>query len=305
MIQDSKSWNETTYYYDIIQIPVNTFCQGLNSLVASIEEYIVNTVEHLILACVLYVALCILLYLAATRWKLFTFTRDMRNARRILFVTAHPDDEVMFFGPTLMHYAQKQNCTVYLLCLSSGKNYGMDKIRTNELFESCKLLGMEQENVFVYNNTNLPDSMDVRWPLELVSKHILYYVEAFDITNLVTFDRYGISGHPNHCSIYYAVANLVIDRQLPKNCGVFVLESVNIFRKYWLVLDLPLSLILSRFRYMKGFSQRKVIHRAMRKHKSQMVWFRRLYMCVSRYMLINTLQQMNLVDIELDLELED
>lgn len=60
-----------------------------------------------------------------------------------------------------------------------------------------------------------------------------------------------------------------------------------------------------RFRFINGFEERKIIHRAMRKHKSQLVWFRRLYMHFSRYMLINTLQQMNLVDIELDLVIDD
>lgn len=59
------------------------------------------------------------------------------------------------------------------------------------------------------------------------------------------------------------------------------------------------------FRYMSSFEDRSVIHSAMKQHKSQIVWFRRVYMFFSRYMLINSLQQMNLVDIELDLELDE
>lgn len=56
---------------------------------------------------------------------------------------------------------------------------------------------------------------------------------------------------------------------------------------------------------MSSFEDRSVIHSAMKQHKSQIVWFRRIYMFFSRYMLINSLQQMNLVDIELDLELDE
>ena len=43
----------------------------------------------------------------------------------------------------------------------------------------------------------------------------------------------------------------------------------------------------------------------MKSHKSQYVWFRKLYMIFSRYTLINTLQEVNMLDLELDLQFED
>ncbi|XP_066255707.1 N-acetylglucosaminyl-phosphatidylinositol de-N-acetylase [Euwallacea similis] len=283
-----------------------SFCDSVDFFLVNLEIYVVDTVEHLILGLICYILLCVTLYMCIAQLGLLGFTEDMRHAKRILFITAHPDDEVMFFGPTIFHYTQKPNCIVFLMCMSSGKNYGMDKVRTNELYESCKILGIKEENVFVHNNSNLPDAMDVRWPLEVIAKHVLYTVEAFNITNIVTFDRYGVSGHQNHSSIYYAVAHLILDEELPKTCRVFVLESVNIIRKYGLILDIPISYIMSRFRYMKGFSQRRTLYLAMQEHKSQLVWFRMLYVFFSRYMIINTLQQVNSVDIELDLiEMDD
>lgn len=36
----------------------------------------------------------------------------------VLFVTAHPDDECMFFAPTII--ALSKLCDVHVLCLSSG-----------------------------------------------------------------------------------------------------------------------------------------------------------------------------------------
>ncbi|XP_050313842.1 N-acetylglucosaminyl-phosphatidylinositol de-N-acetylase [Anthonomus grandis grandis] len=307
MTDASPHPNVTTYgyisFHPLLGNFLTSFCYYFTYFLQSLEEYLVNTVEHLILAVLGYLALCLLMFIFM---GMLGFTREMRNAKRVLFVTAHPDDEVMFFGPSIMHYVQKPNCTVYLMCLSSGKNYGMDKVRTNELYESCKILGIKEENIFVHNNTDLPDAMDVRWPLEIIAKHVIHTVEAFNITNIVTFDRYGISGHQNHCSIYYAIANLILDEELPKTCGVFVLETVNIVRKYGLILDIPISFIMSRFRVLGGFRQRSRLFEAMYKHKSQLVWFRRLYLWSSRYMLINTLTQVNLVDIELDyLEMED
>lgn len=38
---------------------------------------------------------------------------------RVALVTAHPDDEAMFFSPTLLALAA-QGCTLFLLCLSTG-----------------------------------------------------------------------------------------------------------------------------------------------------------------------------------------
>nr|CAI5829880.1 unnamed protein product [Callosobruchus analis] len=147
--------------------------------------------------------------------------------------------------------------------------------------------------------------MDVRWPIDIVAKLISKHIDTLGITALITFDRYGVSNHCNHCSIYYGIANLIVNEKIPKGCGVYVLESTNVLRKYWSVLDIPLSFILSRFRYMEGYKDKRIIVQAMKQHKSQLVWFRRLYMLFSRYMLMNTLQQMNLVDIELDLEIDD
>lgn len=43
----------------------------------------------------------------------------------------------------------------------------------------------------------------------------------------------------------------------------------------------------------------------MKAHESQYVWFRKLYMMFSRYTLINTLQEVNMLDLELDLQFDD
>lgn len=43
----------------------------------------------------------------------------------------------------------------------------------------------------------------------------------------------------------------------------------------------------------------------MAAHRSQYVWFRKLYMIFSRYTLVNTLQEVNALDLELDLQFDD
>ncbi|XP_057655467.1 N-acetylglucosaminyl-phosphatidylinositol de-N-acetylase [Diorhabda carinulata] len=281
------------------------FIDFCTELFSSILDYLKDTVEHLIIAGLIYLLTCIVLYWCIKVFGIINFNREPRNSKRILFVIAHPDDECMFFGPTILYFTKKEDCTVYILCLSTGRNYGMGVTRKKELYKACNELGIPPQNIFIHNHTLLPDAMDVRWPTDVISDIVLNYIERFSITTLVTFDRYGVSLHNNHCSIYYAVANLILDHKLPRGCGVYVLDSTNIIRKYWLLMDIPLSFIFSRFRFMVDIADRSLIHKAMKKHASQIKWFRCLYMYFSRYMLINTLQQMNLVDIELDLEIED
>ncbi len=64
-------------------------------------------------------AFCILAVLV---W-LIPRSQDFHSAiegKTVLLVTAHPDDECMFFAPTLLSIAATSNTKVVLLCLSIG-----------------------------------------------------------------------------------------------------------------------------------------------------------------------------------------
>lgn len=90
-----------------------------------IVDNIKEALDHLILLILAYLLICFSTYhLIFRRFaKRFNLINDVRLAqfRRVLIVTAHPDDECMFFGPTILSLTQrKEPCTVYLLCLSNG-----------------------------------------------------------------------------------------------------------------------------------------------------------------------------------------
>lgn len=114
-----------------------------------------------------------------------------------------------------------------------------------------------------------------------------------------------------------------------------MLESVNIIRKYIQLLDLPVSLLSASYWYLVTYEQKRTIkvnrnilphygkiinqpfnaslfaniisflQNAMAAHKSQYVWFRKLYMIFSRYTFINTLQEVSALDLELDLQFDE
>lgn len=69
------------------------------------------------------------------------------DAGNILLLTAHPDDECMFFAPTLLRLlddtAMEKRPEVHSLCLSVGNADGLGDVRRHELERSLDVLGVE------------------------------------------------------------------------------------------------------------------------------------------------------------------
>ncbi|KAM3854870.1 N-acetylglucosaminyl-phosphatidylinositol de-N-acetylase [Vipera latastei] len=209
-------------------------------------------------------------------------------ATRVLFVTAHPDDEAMFFAPTILAF---KSASLWLLCSSTGNYYQQGEIRKGELIQSCKVLGIPPSNVTVLDHRKLPDHPSTEWDVPLLAQLILSHIETYQINLVVTFDAGGVSGHPNHCSVYAAVRSLHSERKVLEDCRFLILETVNLFRKYISIWDAPLSCRKTPdVLFVVTEQEAELAKRAMHCHYSQLLWFRRLYVRFSRYMVINSLR---------------
>lgn len=257
--------------------------------------------EELTLILGAILAFCITFYVFAAYVRPYARLKEIQGAKRVLIVTSHPDDETMFFGPTILSLCgAKRTSTqpqvaannVFLLCLSNGDYKNQGKVRKHELYRACKILGIPEENLTVLSYTRLRDDPSVRWREEVVSEVVLQTVHSHEIDTILTFDRYGVSGHKNHSSVYSAMAYLHMEHKLPETCRVFTLRSVNILRKYSSILDVPMSFMLAPHAYTASASDWLKLHKAMAMHRSQFVWFRKLYMFFSRYNFINTFDSM-------------
>jgi len=219
--------------------------------------------------------------------------KEIKTARRVLLVTCHPDDECMFFGPTVLSLTKNPSVSLFLLCMSNGDYRREGQTRKRELYQACQMLGIEEQNITVLSYTKLRDDPALRWRDEIVSEVVLHAIESQDIDTVITFDRHGISGHKNHCALYTAMAFLCLENRIPKTCRVFALRTVNVLRKYSSLLDVPMSFLLTpSAAYVASPNRWLQLRASMRAHASQYLWFRKLYMLFSRYILINTYDEL-------------
>ncbi|CAF0962933.1 unnamed protein product [Didymodactylos carnosus] len=196
----------------------------------------------------------------------------------------------MFFSPTLLQL-HEQNIPVYILCLSKGDYNRLGNLRLDEFYSSCKQLNIPNTNYRVINDPLLlRDDPTLDWQPDAIIGHVKNVIQEWNINVLLTFDHQGISKHKNHVSIYRCLPHL-IQQTKGRIKQVFVLNTVPLYRKYLTLIDL-ISYVMKfkhRPKYCFLLSRRHLLkpYLAMREHRSQLVWFRYLYMLFSRYIWIN------------------
>ena len=125
---------------------------------------------------------------------------DVSKIKSILLIIAHPDDEIMFYTPTikvLLNY----NIKLKILCLSNGNYDKIGHIRTEEFKQVSKYLKLEDNELI--DDPDLQDNITKFWDEKVVSQKISDFLKKNnDIETILTFDEYGITKHPNHISCY-------------------------------------------------------------------------------------------------------
>lgn len=277
----------------------------------------------------------ILAVLAVVLPSFYILTANVASSRlptlknkRICLLIAHPDDEAMFFAPTILALTRPDTGNhVKILCLSTGNADGLGETRKKELVKSGLTLGLhDEDDVFVIDNpTDFPDSMTTVWdrnkiagllgsafaPLLARERSEDAAQPTSNIDVLITFDSHGVSSHPNHISLFYGartfIAGLTQGKPEWKSpVDLYTLSTVNFARKYVSFLDTFVTLLRSRgvvtkdearpgglvfFNSLVGSKALGTAWQAMTEaHKSQMVWFRYGWITFSRYMVINDLR---------------
>lgn len=135
----------------------------------------------------------------------------MSDQLRLLAVLAHPDDESLGFGGTLVHYAAEgvETHLVTATLGQSGRYRGhppgssehpgpdaLGEIRERELRAAAQVLGLASVSLFGYMDGRL-DQAD---PREAIGR-IVEVVRRVRPQVVLTFDSEGSYGHPDHIAI--------------------------------------------------------------------------------------------------------
>lgn len=255
--------------------------------------------------------------------KISTFTSENLTPLTVMsnkidsvtLVIAHPDDEVMFFSPTLLNLDETlpQNVPFNVVCYSNGDAEGLGATRAVELQNSIKLLLSKRTT----NTTILghKDGMHEVWDTALMLDQLTDIIPTSPPKGkqniILTFDKDGVSDHINHKKCFEVAYQYYSNYK--ESTLLLTLNSYhnNILLKYssfsWECLKLLNVLYnpfvskdvspLSKNHHITIFSTfpQYILSLAsmLNAHKSQMVWYRYLWWVLSRFVFANDIKIMD------------
>lgn len=232
----------------------------------------------------------------------------MMNNKHYLLLIAHPDDESMFFIPTLFNLIKESTPgSVRILCLSNGNFDGLGKTREKELHAASAIIS-DKVQVSIENCIDIQDGPNECWNPKIIASILDKYIRKHCLQDvvLITFDKYGVSGHKNHIDTHFAAMEYYQMRENKEIRELWTLYSVqNVLKKYIPIVPILELIFIWVFSLFKTNSKMRNINtgtrqymmlnpmlvwKAMKAHTSQFVWYRRLFVIFSRYSYVNDIK---------------
>ena len=237
---------------------------------------------------ILFIAI-IIPYIQKSKFNgMFSITNidsDLPSVGSVLLLIAHPDDEIMFWTPTIKYLLSKK-IQLKILCLSNGNYNGLGDLREVEFDNVSRELNLF--NNVILNVPELQDDITKKWDSSKVAEMIDEFMRKNnDIKTIITFDGNGVTKHPNHIScfdglMYYL--NKYSDECKNKNIQVFTLESFNFVLQYTWIIPM-IKCFFSKYGYISNtfFTSYKF----MRLYETQFNLLRKFHTILSSYSYFN------------------
>ena len=132
--------------------------------------------------------------------------------RSLLYVGAHPDDEVFFAGGTLARYVE-EGTHVSIVCATRGERGAtadlcsideLPKVREAELISAMQVLGITDVHFLPYEDQKLSKA-----PPDEIRKHLVGLIRQVKPQIIITFDPEGANQHTDHMAISHFASDAV------------------------------------------------------------------------------------------------
>ena len=213
-------------------------------------------------------------------------TNDLESIGSVLLLIAHPDDEIMFWTPTIK-LLLSYNITLKILCLSNGNYNGLGELREEEFDNVSSELNLFDNKIL--NIPELQDNITMFWEPGVVAEQIEGFLRRNnDIKTIITFDYNGVTKHPNHISCYNGLRFYLEQNKEEcknKNLQVYTLDSFNFVFQYTWVIPMFTNIIKKyAFLSINFFNSYKL----MSLYKTQFNLLRKAHTILSSYSYFNS-----------------
>lgn len=160
-----------------------------------------------------------ILILVITIWLLVFFALsdlsypyiNTNNIRKLLIIFPHPDDEALTCGGLIKKLSLEKKQITYL-CLTKGEkgqegaifDPKLKKTRTKELKKVSKILGITK---LIHDDFGDGELSRKRKTLE---KRIKQVIKNEKPDTIITYDKSGLYGHPDHITVSEIVTDLIL-----------------------------------------------------------------------------------------------
>lgn len=167
----------------------------------------------------------------------------MSNRLKLLAIMAHPDDESLGIGGILSKYAAEEVET-YLITATRGEKgwFGkpeeypgpeaLGQIREKELYGAARALGLKDVILLDY----VDGELDQEDPDEAIGQ-LVTHIRRIKPQVVVTFDQYGLYGHPDHIAISQAATAAVLAAADLHYNGPLTHQTHRVDKLYYLVMS--------------------------------------------------------------------
>lgn len=144
-------------------------------------------------------------------WKL---TRK-KGKIKVLAIDPHPDDETMLSGGFISKYSRDKEVELKHICVTKGEKGDeifkvseteLAEIREKEYKKALKALGCEKFEIWDFHDGKVEDEK------ELIFKKLNQELKTFQPDIILTYERAGLYGHPDHVALTQIVHQLVKEK---------------------------------------------------------------------------------------------